>query len=76
MTRPYLSVGEYNLHVNNPEDEDAANFLDMTTALGLKQHVKSVTHTSGNTLDLIFTEVITDIGIADCKLGLFHIRSL
>ena len=49
-----LLCGDYNLHVNNPEDENAANFLDITIALGHK-HVKFVAHTSGKTLDFIFT---------------------
>ena len=57
---------DHNLHVNNPNNEDASNFLETNTALGLKQHVKFLTHTSGNTLDLIFTEVNSEIGIADC----------
>ena len=35
-------------------------------ALGLKQHVTFATHTSGNTLNLIFTEVNGGIGVADC----------
>ena len=46
--------------------EDAANFLETNTALGLKQHVRFATHTSGNILDFIFTGVNGDIGIADC----------
>ena len=61
-----LICGDYDLHVNNPNDEDAANFLETNTALGLKQHVRFATHTSGNTLDLIFTEVNGEIGIAHC----------
>ena len=40
--------------------------MDTNTALGLKQHVRFVTHTSGNTLDLIFTEVNSEREIADC----------
>ena len=60
-----LICGDYNLHVNNSEDENAANFLDMTTALGLKQHVKFATHTSGNTLDLMYTGFISEIRIVD-----------
>ena len=54
------------MHVNNPNDEDAASFLETNEALGLKQHVTFATHTSGNTLDLIFTEINGGIGIADC----------
>ena len=61
-----LICGDYNLHVNNPDDEDTANFLDENTNICLKQHVRFVTHTLGNTLDLIFTEVNSEIGIADC----------
>ena len=61
-----LICGNNNLHVINPNDEDAANFLETNTATGLKQHVRFATHTSGNTLDLIFTEVNGEIGIADC----------
>ena len=63
-----LICGNYNLHVNNPNDEDAAKFLETNTALGLKQDVRFATHTSENTLDLIFTEVNGEIGIADCIL--------
>ena len=58
--------GEYNMHVNNPNDEDAASFLETNEALGLKQHVTCATHTSGNTLYLIFTEINGGIGVADC----------
>ena len=58
--------GDYPMHVNNPNDEDAASFLETNEALGLKQHVTFATHTSGNTLDLIFTEINGGIGVADC----------
>ena len=40
--------------------------METNIALGLKQHVRFATHTSGNTLDLIFTEVNGELGIADC----------
>ena len=45
--------------------------MDTNTALVLKQHVGFVTHTSGNKLDLIYTEVNSEIGIADCTLDSF-----
>ena len=41
--------GDYNMHVNNPDDEDAASFLETNEALGLMQHVTFATHSSGNT---------------------------
>ena len=58
--------GDYNMHVNNPDDEGAASFLETNEALGLMQHVTFATHSSGNTLDLIFTEINGGIGVADC----------
>ena len=58
--------GNYNMHVNNPDDEDAYGFLETNVALGLMQHVSFATHSSGNTLDLIFTEINGGIGVADC----------
>ena len=42
-----LICDDYNLHVNNPNDEDATNFLEINTALGLNKHVRFATHTSG-----------------------------
>ena len=58
--------GDYNMHVNNPNDEDAVSFLETNEALGLKQHVAFATHTSENTSDLIFTEINGGKGVADC----------
>ena len=51
-----LVVGDFNLHINNENDENAANFKESVIALGLEQHVAKPTHKSGNILDIIFTE--------------------
>ena len=54
----------------------AASFLETNEALGLKQHVTFATHTSGNTLDLIFTEINGGIGVADCILDSYILDHL
>ena len=51
-----LVVGDFNLHINNENDENAAKFMELMVALGLVQHVTRPTHKSGNILDLIFME--------------------
>ena len=51
-----LILGDFNIHVNDVNDPNASIFLDIMTALGLKQHARGPTHKSGNCLDLIFTE--------------------
>ena len=54
-TEPLLIVGDFNIHVNIPNDSKATQFLDLLSSLGLDQHVDKPTHISGNTLDLIIT---------------------
>ena len=55
-----LIVGDFNIHTNNWEDSEVLNFLDTTDALGLVQHVKFPTHKQGNTLDLVFSNCVTN----------------
>ncbi len=50
-----LITGDFNLHVDNSEDSDAANFLQILDSCGLKQHIHEPTHREGHTLDLIIT---------------------
>ena len=62
-------MGDFNLHVNNENDDDSMNFLEMMLALGLKQNVTFNTHKSGNTLDLIFTETNSTITVKSVYKG-------
>ena len=43
-----LVVGDFNLHINNENDEHAANFMESMVALGLVQHVTRPTHKCGS----------------------------
>ena len=52
----HIVLGDFNIHVNNPNDLDADLLLDSLSALGLDQQVNCATHIKGNTLDLIFVE--------------------
>ena len=61
-----IILGNFNLHVNDPSDDNAMNFIETTQALALEQHVKFPTHTSGNTLDLVFTELFNGLKIQQC----------
>ena len=65
-----LVVGDFYLHINNENDENAATFKERMVALGLGQHLTRPTHKSGNILDLIFTEsFFSEIDIHSCILG-------
>ena len=52
---PLLITGDFNIHVDVPNDSDAARFLELLTSMGLEQHIDKPTHISGHTLDLIVT---------------------
>ena len=70
------AVGDFNLHINNENDENAANFKELMVALALGQHVIKPTHKSGNILDLIFMENFSEIDIHQLHAGKPTIRSL
>ena len=53
-----ILAGDFNIHINKQEDPEANILMDTMTALGLQQHTNFITHHSGNTFDLIFTETI------------------
>ena len=61
-----ILVGDFNLHINNPNDDDACNFMETTQVHGLHQNITFPTHVLGNTLDLIFSEANNKIKAEEC----------
>ena len=59
----WLKLGDFNIHMDLPDDTDCRNMSDLLVSMGLKQHVLQPTHELGHTLDLIIT-LISDIIIA------------
>jgi hypothetical protein len=60
---PYsiLITGDFNVHADDPSNDDALRFLDLLESLGLEQHVDESTHTHGHILDLVITRIGDDI---------------
>ena len=56
-----LITGDFNIHVDKPEDPAAAKFLSLLQSLGLVQHVTVPTHVAGHTLDLVITREDCDL---------------
>ena len=48
-------LGDFNIHVDTPEESDARHFLTTLATSGLHQHVTGVTHEKGHVLDLVIT---------------------
>ena len=66
-----IILGDFNMHINDTNSNDACTFLDTFTALGLTQHVTMSTHIKGNILDLMFTEEISSIKLTTCQASPF-----
>ena len=62
-------MGDFNLHVNDPEDQDGEIFIDTMLTLGLDQHIIFPTHRSNNTLGLVLSECLSTYKILSCKPG-------
>ena len=48
-------TGDFNLHVNDPDDTYGCQFNDLLSSYGLIDHVTFPTHQAGHTLDLVIT---------------------
>ena len=66
-----IILGDFNLHVNDSNNDNAMNFIETSQVLALEQHVKFPTHTSGNTLDLVLTELFYGLKIQQCTQDYF-----
>ncbi len=53
-----LIVGDFNFHMNKPDEHNVKRMLEILETFDLIQHVTSSTHKLGNTLDLIITKKI------------------
>ena len=58
---PVLITGDFNVHFDNPSNDDAIKFFDLLESLCLKQHVQEATHTHDISLHLIITRIGDDI---------------
>ena len=56
-----IIFGDFNLHVDSPNDAAAIKFIDLLETFGLKQHINVATHQSGHTLDLVITRSDNDL---------------
>ena len=58
---PLVVTGDFNLHMENPDDTYQQRMSDLLTSLGLYQHVNFPTHKDGHTLDLLITRAGDDL---------------
>ena len=62
-----IIAGDFNFHMNKPNDKKVFQFNNLLEMFDLKQHISSPTHTGGNTLDLVITR--KNSLLFDCTVG-------
>ena len=72
-------VGDFNIHVDNPQDRGTKELCCVLDNYGLTQHVTEPTHNKGHTLDLIISKglniskvVVTDVALSDHSCVFFE----
>ena len=63
-----IIMGDFNIHIEDDSNMDTTIFNVTMQAHGLQQHANKPTHHQGNILDLIFTEVSSDLKGLNCKI--------
>ena len=59
-------LGDFNIHTEDTSNPYNIIFDDTMEALGLTQHVQSLTHKQGNILDLIFSKANGQLRMSNC----------
>ena len=62
-----IVLGDFNVHINDENDNEAGIFVDTITACGFNQHVTFPIHWVSNILDLVFTETCNSINVKSCR---------
>ena len=62
-----LMLGDFNLHLDNPDDPDATLFTDVLDTMGLIPYVNFPTQVAGHTLDQVYTVVNSRITDRNCR---------
>ncbi|KAF7644646.1 hypothetical protein LDENG_00218380, partial [Lucifuga dentata] len=52
----FILTGDFNIHIDNPNDNTAKEFCALLDTFELLQHVTGPTHTRGHTLDLVISK--------------------
>ena len=63
-----IILGDFNMHMEDLNNNNSKIFVDTVEALGLKQHVVEPTHQKGNILDLIFTKITSQIKVSQLEM--------
>ena len=62
-----LLLGNFNIHIDEENNDDAANFRDTMETLDMTQLIKFSTHKANHIIDHIYTEHFSNIKVTNCE---------
>ena len=62
-----LLLGDFNIHIDEEIDNDAATLRDTMEVLGMTQHIKFSTHKANHIIDHIYTALFSNIKFTNCE---------
>ena len=66
-----VTLGDLNMHVDDVTNANSYIFNDTMHAFHFKQHLTSPTHKCGHILDLVYSEVNSELNLHNCKVHEF-----
>ena len=70
LTKDRLIIcGDFNIHLDKKSEQTSIKFVSLLSDFGLVQHLRTPTHLSGHTLDLVITRSDDDLIIDSPKAG-------
>ena len=60
-------LGDFNIHIDKEDDDDAANFRDTMEVPGITPDIKFSTNKANHTIDHIYTELFSNIKVTNCE---------
>ncbi|XP_072247605.1 uncharacterized protein [Leuresthes tenuis] len=74
-----IIVGDFNIHMDNPQDRGTKDLSNTLDNFGLTQHITEPTHNRGHTLDLVISKglsiskiTVSDVGLSDHSCVFFE----
>ena len=71
IAKNIIITEDFNMHVDDCENQDGSCLNDNIKAMGYDQHVQFPTHRSCHTLDLVITEHHNNMKVIACDAGSF-----
>ena len=62
----FILTGDFNIHLDDPTDQQSIFFLSLLAGLNLFQSIFILTHTHVHTLDLVITSASTSLNLIIC----------